>query len=218
MAAGIRDAANLCWKLAAVLRGKAAEELLDSYELERKPHVRDTTRRSVVAGRIITEKHRPLAILRNQALRAAMRTPWLGDFIYEARFLPKTELTDGVLSDRKVKARGSLVPQPSVASSRHEAVPLDDLLGFDWAVITCQDSRAVTPEARERWRALGARIFELVDREELSKSELRDLDGALDAWMDRHGLQAVAVRPDRVVYAVGDERHPLPDPPAVYHS
>ncbi|MCF3180652.1 FAD-dependent monooxygenase [Streptomyces polychromogenes] len=34
---GVQDAFNLGWKLAAVLRGEAAEELLDSYQSERHP-------------------------------------------------------------------------------------------------------------------------------------------------------------------------------------
>ncbi|HTF49261.1 MAG TPA: FAD-dependent oxidoreductase [Pseudonocardia sp.] len=34
---GIQDSANLAWKLAAVVRGEADEELLDTYEAERKP-------------------------------------------------------------------------------------------------------------------------------------------------------------------------------------
>lgn len=33
----IQDVHNLCWKLATVLRGQAADELLDSYEAERRP-------------------------------------------------------------------------------------------------------------------------------------------------------------------------------------
>jgi hypothetical protein len=34
---GVQDAANLAWKLAVVLKGEAGEELLDSYEAERRP-------------------------------------------------------------------------------------------------------------------------------------------------------------------------------------
>lgn len=34
---GVQDAANLCWKLAMVLKGEAGEALLDSYEAERRP-------------------------------------------------------------------------------------------------------------------------------------------------------------------------------------
>ncbi|MEO6041106.1 MAG: FAD-dependent monooxygenase [Croceibacterium sp.] len=39
---GVQDAANLAWKLAAVLRGEADEALLDSYEAERLPVARLT--------------------------------------------------------------------------------------------------------------------------------------------------------------------------------
>ena len=53
MCAGIRDAANLAWKLAAVLRGGAPESLLDSYASERMPHVRDYVELAVRMGRLL---------------------------------------------------------------------------------------------------------------------------------------------------------------------
>ncbi|HMD62211.1 MAG TPA: FAD-dependent monooxygenase, partial [Opitutaceae bacterium] len=37
LTSGIQDSHNLCWKLAAVLKGQADESLLDSYEAERRP-------------------------------------------------------------------------------------------------------------------------------------------------------------------------------------
>ena len=37
MNTGIADAHNLCWKLAAVLKGEAEEGLLDTYQIERRP-------------------------------------------------------------------------------------------------------------------------------------------------------------------------------------
>ena len=40
MCAGIRDAANLAWKLADVLHGRARPDLLDTYQAEREPNVR----------------------------------------------------------------------------------------------------------------------------------------------------------------------------------
>ena len=53
MCAGIRDAANLAWKLEAVLRGGAPDTLLDSYASERMPHVRDYVELAVRMGRLL---------------------------------------------------------------------------------------------------------------------------------------------------------------------
>ncbi|RKS04713.1 2-polyprenyl-6-methoxyphenol hydroxylase-like FAD-dependent oxidoreductase [Nocardiopsis sp. Huas11] len=52
MSTGIQDAANLSWKLAAAVRGRAPEWLLDSYESERHPVGRATLRLSDVILRM----------------------------------------------------------------------------------------------------------------------------------------------------------------------
>jgi 3-(3-hydroxy-phenyl)propionate hydroxylase len=53
MCAGIRDASNLAWKLAAVLRGNAPASLLETYESERSPHVREFIETAVRLGSVI---------------------------------------------------------------------------------------------------------------------------------------------------------------------
>ncbi len=52
MCSGIRDAANLAWKLAEVADG-ADEALLDTYERERRPHVEAVTALSIQAGALL---------------------------------------------------------------------------------------------------------------------------------------------------------------------
>ncbi|GAA4610128.1 3-(3-hydroxy-phenyl)propionate hydroxylase [Actinoplanes octamycinicus] len=54
MCAGIRDAANLTWKLAMVLDGRADERLLATYERERKPYARKLIRMAILIGRVMT--------------------------------------------------------------------------------------------------------------------------------------------------------------------
>lgn len=53
MCAGIRDAANLAWKLALCIRGGHDDALLDSYQSERHPHVRAFIERAVDLGRLV---------------------------------------------------------------------------------------------------------------------------------------------------------------------
>jgi 3-(3-hydroxy-phenyl)propionate hydroxylase len=50
---GIRDVANLAWKLQAVLTGAAPEALLDSYVTERRPHFWSILQHAVRVGTIV---------------------------------------------------------------------------------------------------------------------------------------------------------------------
>ncbi|MDI1363952.1 MAG: bifunctional 3-(3-hydroxy-phenyl)propionate/3-hydroxycinnamic acid hydroxylase, partial [bacterium] len=65
MCAGIRDAANLAWKLAAVLHGDAADVLLDSYQVEREPNARAYIRLAIEMGRVVCTLDPQLALARN---------------------------------------------------------------------------------------------------------------------------------------------------------
>ncbi|MGZ8815831.1 MAG: bifunctional 3-(3-hydroxy-phenyl)propionate/3-hydroxycinnamic acid hydroxylase, partial [Mycobacterium sp.] len=58
MCAGVRDVANLCWKLGAVLSGSLPESVLDSYQAERLPHVKEVTNRAVKTGKLIIQHSR----------------------------------------------------------------------------------------------------------------------------------------------------------------
>jgi hypothetical protein len=60
---GLLDAVNLGWKLAAVLRGWAPEELLDTYTTERHP----------VAARVLANTRAQVALMRPDELTTALR-------------------------------------------------------------------------------------------------------------------------------------------------
>ncbi len=53
MCSGVRDAANLAWKLAEVVTGGSPVELLDTYESERRPHTEAVVAMSVAAGQTL---------------------------------------------------------------------------------------------------------------------------------------------------------------------
>ncbi|OFJ53655.1 FAD-dependent oxidoreductase [Mycolicibacterium grossiae] len=60
MNAGIQDMLNLCWKLAMVRRGLARPELLDTYESDRLPVIRDLVAMTERATTVFNSTH-PLA-------------------------------------------------------------------------------------------------------------------------------------------------------------
>jgi 2-polyprenyl-6-methoxyphenol hydroxylase-like FAD-dependent oxidoreductase len=75
MNTGLLDAANLSWKLAAVLRGHADEALLDSYESERYPVGTAVIKGSGRLLRAAQIKATPARKLRNLAMHFALQRP-----------------------------------------------------------------------------------------------------------------------------------------------
>ncbi|HYD06432.1 MAG TPA: FAD-dependent monooxygenase, partial [Reyranella sp.] len=70
MCQGIRDVANLSWKLDYVLSGKAGPGILGTYELERKAHVERLTHVIKDLGRVICERDPQAARARDRRLLA----------------------------------------------------------------------------------------------------------------------------------------------------
>jgi len=74
MNTGVQDAANLAWKIALVLRGRAPEGLLDSYEPERRPVARGVVSTAHRLTRLATMRSPVARRLRNALLAVAGRT------------------------------------------------------------------------------------------------------------------------------------------------
>jgi 3-(3-hydroxy-phenyl)propionate hydroxylase len=96
MCAGIRDAANLAWKLAMVFQDGAPSTLLDSYEQERKPHVRTLVATAKEFGLIIGELDPEAARIRDETLRGQLERGEVETI--RQRFVPN--LTSGVIDRR----------------------------------------------------------------------------------------------------------------------
>ena len=81
LGSGIRDAANLAWRLGQVARGLDDQELLDGYERERRPDVRATTRMALRTGRIVQSRSRLGSALLRSVIRTAGAVPGLEAFV-----------------------------------------------------------------------------------------------------------------------------------------
>jgi 3-(3-hydroxy-phenyl)propionate hydroxylase len=210
MAAGVRDAANLCWKVAAVARGEADERLLDSYEVERQPHVRQITDKAIFFGKVITERGRRRAAVRNRLFRGVMRVPWLGSYLRRGDWFPSPRHRAGFLAAQPGnKAVGELVPQPFVLAAGAERMRLDDALGPGWAVLTRRGAVRV-----DAWANVGAQCLEVAaGGGNPTEERIVDVENILRPWMERRGVDTLVLRPDRFVYAAGGPETPLPLPP-----
>ncbi|WSA43652.1 bifunctional 3-(3-hydroxy-phenyl)propionate/3-hydroxycinnamic acid hydroxylase [Streptomyces sp. NBC_01803] len=209
MAAGVRDVANLCWKLDAVLRGELPETVLDSYEAERKPHVKEVTRRAVFVGRIITERRRWVSAVRDSALRALDRIPGFNARLQDASWIPVAHYSAGFQARPRTGAAGRQVPQPFVIRPDGERVRLDDALGRRWLLLHAASS---TPQPA--WNRLAVPSLTISPPgSPPAKGTLVDSDGVLLPWLAEHRTASLALRPDAYVYAAAPSGAQLPPPP-----
>ena len=179
LGAGLRDAANLSWKLALVLDGRAGERLLDTYQAEREPHVTRVIRLAVGVGWVMTGRHPVARGLRRALPVVSRRVPALSAKMVETL---SPRLSRGPLVRRGSDPLGGTVfPQPS-----HDGGRLDDRLGDGFAVIHSGPIGAGLG-------ALAARLNAAVVAAEPGTDLHRVLAGAK--------VEAVVVRPDRVVWA-----------------
>ena len=197
MSAGVRDAANLCWKLAAVVRGQAPDSLLDSYQAERKPHVTEVTRRACLAGRIITERNHMIAAARNHLFRTISRLPALEARLQRLTWIPDARYTDGFFTTASHRAVGWQIPQPWVTNAHGARARLDDALRGQWTILHTTES----PAGVRAWTKVGV-------------PTLRISEPSLIGWLRHKKAAAVVLRPDGFIYAAAESGHPLPPPPA----
>lgn len=182
LCSGIRDAHNLTWKLARVLRQGADERLLDTYQSERKPHARQVIRLAVATGWAMTGGQDRAAAVRRTLLGTACRVPGVTG-------LAGRGITPALASGplvRRGRLCGTCCPQPWVTADGRRT-RLDDVLGDSFAVLTAVP---LSPSTRAVAEGLGARIVRV--------DEVGD-DGILAAWLHDGRAAAVLLRPDRVV-------------------
>jgi 3-(3-hydroxy-phenyl)propionate hydroxylase len=210
---GIRDAANLGWKLAAVVNGHADDALLDTYDVERRKHARAMIDLSTLVGRVISPTNGRVAALRDRVIHAASVVPTLKRYILEMRFKPMPRYQQGAVFHTEppsdTSPTGTLFIQPRVDTREQQNVLLDDVLGPGFAVLCWSNNpRAfLGGEAFDRWKALGAKFVAARPMTQLHWTGHDDPDvvivgdrtGALKSWFDTHTDSVLFLRPDRCV-------------------
>jgi 3-(3-hydroxy-phenyl)propionate hydroxylase len=209
MASGVRDARNLCWKLSDVIGGRLPDTVLDTYEVERQPHVRTLTRLAVNFGRLITERNPILTALRNPLVRAVMRTPILGRHIRNADWFPGPAYTRGFHANSG-GADGHGISQPWVLDENGERLRFDDAVPPGWLILRLAGS---TVDVRA-WENHAVPVVDVLPAGAASaKGTVVDIDGGLTDWLAERHTSAVVLRPDTFTYTSARDGGRLAKPP-----
>ena len=210
---GIRDAANLGWKLAAVVTGYAEDALLDTYDVERRKHARAMIDLSTMVGRVISPTNRRVAAARDLLVRSASIVPSLKRYVLEMRFKPMPRYEQGAVVHSEPRRTdspvGTLFVQPRVDTREHQNALLDDVLGGGFAILCWNNNprEILGATAFANWKALGAKFVAARPLSQLHWTGHDDPDvvvvgdrgGHLKAWFDTHQESVLFLRPDRCI-------------------
>jgi 3-(3-hydroxy-phenyl)propionate hydroxylase len=211
LCSGIRDVANLSWKLIAVLGGRLPESVLATYETERKPHIRELVAVTKVLGEVIGELNSEAAQQRDRELGEALHA---GKTVtVRQQLIPN--LTAGILArDRDgfpAGMSGALFPQPRIRLAGGRSMLLDDLVGDRFLLVL--RGRAASDWIGEvsstMLTRLGGVALTLVAGVPDQAHEFADEVGVLDEWMRARSCAAALVRPDKYVFGIANSRESL---------
>lgn len=207
LVAGLRDAANLSWKIAWVLHGRAPPSILDSYDEERRPHAKAMIDLAKFMGRLIMPQSAAVALLTHGTLRLMRLTAAMRRYFDDLGIKPKNVFPRGLFvpgrSGSKL-TRGGPLPQGWVRSPDGAVGLSDEALG-PWLTLVGfgRDPRDGLDAATARaFAACGGKVVQVAHRGQahhLRREDCwEDLDGTFMPGVAPFGWAAV-VRPDRTV-------------------
>jgi 3-(3-hydroxy-phenyl)propionate hydroxylase len=203
MVQGIRDGLNVAWKIERVIRGTSPDVLLDTYGLERRPHVVATTQAAIGLGREICER---------DPHRARERDARLAEGKVDGSVVPtiRQNLIPGLAPGPLISdtpAAGTLFPQPHASLPNTDtACLLDDLTGRRFRVLVSGEwpcEKLIQVE--ELLQPLNGCLIRL--RAAASPGAgltIVEEHTILKDWLKSIGGRIAIVRPDHYVYATAE--------------
>ena len=212
LCAGLRDAANLGWKLAWVIHGRAAPQILDTYDTERRQHAADMIALATLMGKLIMPSNAIKAFFTHALVRLLRSLPIIGAWIDDLKIKPENRFHDGLLVKGKSTSalvRGSHFPQALLRHADGAYAWSDDALGDHLSLVGfgIDPATLLTADQLARWQAVGGRCFQLCYRGQalcrsVGANVWEDINGEMLPSLAPIGWLAV-VRPDHSIITDG---------------
>lgn len=190
MCSGLRDSANLAWKLDLILRGNVNVNLLETYTEERKLHNQRVVEAAIYLGNTICVADPKKAEERDQAFFNGDAPPFpefpilKGGILYQPEESKSSNLAGQLSLQGEVKYQG-------------KTGLFDDVVGTGWMVISpvSNPRNILNNEQIEFLEKIGARFIEIADTE-INLDVIVDVNGKYCEYFNQNGIEAVIVRPD----------------------
>ncbi|SDI75370.1 bifunctional 3-(3-hydroxy-phenyl)propionate/3-hydroxycinnamic acid hydroxylase [Pseudomonas panipatensis] len=203
LVAGLRDVANLSWKLAWVLRGQASASILGSYDQERRPHAKAMIDMAKLMGRLVMPRSKLGAFLTHGLMRLLGLTPATRKYFEDLEIKPKNRFRQGLFKPHRRGdrlARGGLFPQAWVRDAQGRIHLSDDALGDNLTLVGfgIDPMAQLSPAQVSSWLGMGGSFLQVVpcgQRPTGNTTTVEDLNHGLLPLAAKGTL--VAIRPDR---------------------
>ncbi|MGH3275387.1 MAG: bifunctional 3-(3-hydroxy-phenyl)propionate/3-hydroxycinnamic acid hydroxylase [Streptosporangiaceae bacterium] len=214
MCSGIRDAANLAWKLDLVLSGRAGDGLLDTYTSERSAHVQHAIGMSVELGNVICLTDPADVAARDEVMLKADGRPELA-----LPPVPPPVLGPGVLhagaDGTPTGLAGQLSPQGRVADASGTVGRFDEVIGTGFVVASTVDlSPILNGELRASLQRLDAHVVRFIEPGAAARPAGTDVAVDVDdfylPWLREAGYEVIVVRPDFYFFGAAGSAAELP--------
>lgn len=205
LVAGLRDVANLAWKLAWVLRGQASASVLNSYDQERRPHAKAMIDMAKLMGRLVMPRNKLAAFFTHGLMRMLALTPATRKYFEELDIKPKNIFKNGLFAPHRrgdKLVRGGLFPQAWVRNAQQRIHLSDDALGDHLTLIGfgVDPLSQLSPELVGAWKKAGGNFLHIGPCGQRPVGDcafIEDLNHNLLPLAAQGTL--VVVRPDRLI-------------------
>jgi 3-(3-hydroxy-phenyl)propionate hydroxylase len=211
LVAGLRDAANLCWKLAWVVQGRADAGILDTYDEERRPHAKAMIDLAKFMGKLVMPRSGIVALFTHGLMRLSRLVPRLRAQFEELQIKPKNAFRRGLFvkggSSTKL-VRGAVIAQGWVRGSDGATRLSDDVFGQGFTLIGFGVDAAAALEhaTAAAFGRAGGRVVQIAHRGQrlhlAPRDSWEDLEGVFLPGLVPLGWAAV-VRPDKTIVHEG---------------
>jgi putative polyketide hydroxylase len=190
---GVQDAHNLAWKLAAVLQGIAGENLLSTYDAERRPAAAFTVEQAY--SRYVTRSAPYLRSENMQPIENDLNIE-LGYCYHSAAVIPEPD-ERRVPHDnpRETRGRPGTRAPHILLERRGEKISSLDLFGGNFVLLTGPEGNGWKESARDAAKQLGLSL----DVYQIGSDVVIDPNGGSADAYGISGSGAVIVRPDGFV-------------------
>lgn len=209
LVAGLRDIANLGWKLSWVLQQQASDKILHSYDQERRPHAKKMIEMAKLMGHLVMPSNRLKAFAVHSAIKTITHLPITGSYLTELKIKPQNRYKQGLFIKKLTKTFfgiGGQIDQIKIKNHQGHIALSDDHLGEKFAVIGLGvDPRLyISQDVQAQWIQAGG-SFHAVTTHQISPQPVDWLIDLNNQWMakaDRPWL--VVVRPDKIIVSEGE--------------